>query len=75
MRISEIESKLETMSLPEKLHLMEALWAKLSRHEDSLESPAWHENVLRDRQARVKSGEAVFIDWETSKQQLRDRCK
>jgi len=54
---------------------MEALWTNLSRHEERLESPAWHENVLRERQARVKSGEATFVDWETAKQQLRERLK
>ena len=75
MSFSEIESELETMTLAEKLRLMETLWANLSRHEAGLESPAWHENVLRERQARVKSGEAKFMDWETAKQQLRDRFK
>lgn len=75
MSFLEIESELETMTLPEKLRLMEALWENLRRHEAVLESPAWHESVLRERQARVGSGEAVFMDWETAKQQLRDRLK
>jgi hypothetical protein len=71
----EITLPLDKMTVPEKLRLMEALWADLSRHEESLESPPWHEEVLRDREARVKSGEETFMDWETAKQQLRDRCK
>jgi hypothetical protein len=75
MSISEIESGLEAMTPPDKIRLMEALWKSLSRHEAALESPAWHENVLRERQARVASGEAVFMDWEVAKQQLRDRLK
>lgn len=75
MSFSEIASELETMSLPEKLRLMEALWSNLSRREDGLESPAWHENVLQERQARAKAGAATFMDWETAKQQLRDRLK
>lgn len=75
MSFTEIEAELETMTLPEKLRLMEALWANLSRQEAALESPAWHENVLRERQADVKSGAATFMDWETAKQQLHDRCK
>jgi hypothetical protein len=75
MSLSEIGSELETMTLPEKLRLMEALWVNLSRNEAGLESPAWHENVLRERQDRVKSGDATFMDWETAKQQLRDRLK
>ena len=75
MSFSEIESELETMTLPEKLRLMEALWTNLSRPEAGLESPAWHAEVLRERQARVESGEARFVDWETAKQQLRERMK
>lgn len=75
MSFSQIESELEAMSLPEKLRLMESLWANLSRDETNLESPAWHGDVLRERQSRVKAGESTFMDWESTKQQLRDRFK
>lgn len=75
MSVSEIESEFATMTPPDKIRLMEALWISLSRHEVPFESPAWHGNVLRERQARVQSGEAVFMDWETAKQQLRHRFK
>ena len=61
------------MTLAEKLRVMEMLWADLSRNEAQLESPAWHEEVLREREARVKSGQETFIDWETAKKQLRDK--
>jgi len=64
---------LDKMTIPEKLRLMEALWADLSRHEDEVESPAWHGAVLKEREARVKCGEESFMDWETAKKQLRDR--
>ncbi|MDA1275686.1 MAG: addiction module protein [Verrucomicrobia bacterium] len=75
MSLSEIKSELEAMTVPEKLRLMESLWTDLSRHEENLKSPAWHEQLLRDREARVKSGEERFMDWEAAKQQLRDRFK
>ena len=61
------------MSVAEKLRAMEMLWADLSHNEAQLESPAWHEEVLRDREARIKSGKESFIDWETAKKQLRDK--
>ena len=44
-----------------------------SRDESQLESPAWHEDVLRDREAKIKSGTEKFMDWETAKKQLRDK--
>jgi len=64
---------LDKMTVAEKLRAMEMLWADLSRNEAQLESPAWHEDVLRDREARVKSGKESFMDWETAKKQLRDK--
>ncbi len=71
----DIALPLDQMTLAEKLRVMEALWADLSRNEQQLESPAWHEQVLRERAERVRSGQEDFIDWETTKQQLRDRLK
>jgi len=64
---------LDKMSIAEKLRAMEMLWADLSRNEAQWESPAWHEDVLRDREAKVKSGKESFMDWETAKKQLRDK--
>lgn len=57
---------LSEMTLEEKLAAMEALWDDLSRNPETLESPAWHEDVLRERQGRLASGEASFMDWEQS---------
>jgi len=44
-----------------------------SRNEAQLESPAWHEGVLRDREDKIKSGAEKFMDWEAAKKQLRDK--
>jgi hypothetical protein len=66
---------LHRMSKEEKLRAMEELWADLSRDEAQIESPAWHGEVLRDREAAVQAGRDTFIDWETAKQQLRARQK
>jgi hypothetical protein len=75
MSLSEIESELKTMTVPEKLRLMEVLWADLSRDDEQIQSPRWHEDVLQERAARVKSGKETFMDWQTAKQELRDRLK
>ena len=71
----DITLPLDQMTLAEKLRLMEALWSDLSRNEQQLESPAWHEQVLKERDERVRSGQETFVDWESAKQQLRDRLK
>jgi hypothetical protein len=64
---------LDKMTVAEKLRAMELLWADLSRNDVQLESPAWHEDVLHDREAKIKSGAEKFMDWETAKKQLRDK--
>jgi hypothetical protein len=69
----EVTLPLDKMTVAEKLRAMELLWADLSRNDAQFESPAWHEDVLRDREARVKSGKEAFMDWETAKKQLRDK--
>jgi len=59
------------MTREEKLRVMEELWAELSRDEAQFESPAWHGEVLRQREEAVKSGKETFIDWEVAKKQIR----
>ena len=49
---------------------MEFLWEELSRDEDSFESPAWHEEALRETKASIKSGKTKFIDWDEAKKRI-----
>ena len=46
-----------------------------SRDESQVESPAWHGDVLREREEAVKSGKEVFLDWEEVKERLREITK
>lgn len=64
---------LDQMTTAEKLRAMEALWADLSRNADDFESPAWHADVLRERDQRIAEGKESFVDWEEAKRQLRER--
>lgn len=66
---------LDQMTTAEKLRVMEKLWDDLVRSADSLESPAWHEDVLRERDQRVAEGKETFISWEEAKRQLRERLQ
>lgn len=64
---------LNEMTVTEKLQLMETLWDDLRRNADSLESPVWHREVLEEREQRIATGEAKFIDWDESKSDIRKR--
>ena len=61
------------MTIAEKLSAMEALWQDLSRNADQFESPAWHGEILRERQKRVEEGQETYVDWEAAKVGMRKR--
>lgn len=70
-----VELPLESMTVQEKLVLMERLWDDLSRQPNDVPSPAWHGDILNERIAAVREGRTSFVDWEEAKERLRDRLK
>jgi Putative addiction module component len=62
---------LDEMTLREKLAAMEALWEDLSRTPSAIESPAWHKEVLEQRQNRVAEGKAGYTAWDSAKTDIR----
>ncbi len=67
----EITLPLAQMSTAEKLHVMEQLWTDLTTNEEAFESPAWHGQVLSERDQQLKSGQDHYVDWEVAKRELR----
>ncbi len=65
--------QISQMSREEKLRVLEAIWAELSRDDAQVESPAWHEEVLKETEARVAEGREHIGNWQTAKQELRKR--
>ena len=63
---------LSEMTVAEKLRVMEALWDDLTRR-DECETPAWHLEILREREQREKAGLEPYSDWEEAKERLRQR--
>jgi hypothetical protein len=60
------------MSTADKLQLMEDLWRDLASGPAEIGSPAWHGEVLAERERLTASGEEKFIDWEVAKKQLHE---
>ena len=66
-------SELNMLSIEEKLQVMEAIWQDLSGEEDSVPSPSWHREALRETEQRYKGGKEDIFDWSDAKRDLRKR--
>ena len=62
---------LNEMTTDDKLAIMELLWDDLSRTPEDLHSPAWHAEVLAEREKRIENGETHFSDLEDVEKRLR----
>jgi hypothetical protein len=59
------------LTLAQKIDLMEAIGDDLVKHEQSFESPHWHENILKDREDALRAGKTTVSDWSQAKDRLR----
>ena len=66
---------IETLSVTDKLLLMERLWENLSRCPSDISPPERHGEILAERQAAVREGRTAFADWDAAKDRLRERLK
>lgn len=66
---------LKDMTTAEKLEAMEMLWDDICRNIPDFSSPAWHEQILKEREERLKKGKEKVLDWNQAKKDLRDSIK
>lgn len=64
-------AQISKMSMAERLQAMEQLWDALCRGGGEVSSPAWHADVLAERKARARGGEARFLTLDQLKARLR----
>jgi hypothetical protein len=62
---------IDRMSWEEKLRALEELWDAIAREGDRYESPAWHEQELKETQQRRDAGTEEPMDWAAAKRELR----
>lgn len=66
-----VDIPLSKLTLAQKLNLMEAIWDDLARDEQSIESPPWHEKILKDREKALAAGKVTVSNWEEAKLRIR----
>jgi putative addiction module component (TIGR02574 family) len=59
------------MSVHERLTAMEKIWDSLCHEDNEPESPAWHQDILKERKNRMDSSEAKYLTVE----ELRNRYR
>jgi hypothetical protein len=64
---------LDKMTVADKLRALEEIWSDLQRTPEDVPSPAWHADVLRAREDRVREGISHFGDWTDAKRRIRER--
>lgn len=62
--------EIESLSVTEKLALVDRVWSSLTGSPDSVPSPDWHEEVLEERLQRLESGETTVSPLSEVKERL-----
>lgn len=71
----QVEIPLDKMTVADKLRALEEIWSDLQRTPEDVPSPAWHADVLRAREDRVREGTSHFGDWTEAKRRIRERTR
>ena len=66
---------LETLTVAEKIGLMETLWRDISSDPEDVEVPEWHLRILEERERALANGEDEFIDFDVAMSEIRERIK
>ncbi|MGH8475366.1 MAG: addiction module protein [Methylococcales bacterium] len=67
-----IDIQIEKLTAAEKIQMMESLWDSLCAQPENIQSPAWHSEVLKDREEALGNGSDSFMDWDVAKKHIRN---
>ncbi len=62
--------ELSDLTIVEKISVMENLWEDLCKNANDSLSPAWHEDLLAQREEALAAGDSGFTDWNTAKKKI-----
>ncbi len=65
-----VDIQIESLSVAEKVQLIESVWESLCAHPGDVQSPEWHREVLEERRRRLEDGRATIASWTDAKARL-----
>lgn len=68
--VNAMNIEIESLSVQEKLALVDRIWSSLHTDPDVVPSPEWHAEVLEERLKRLESGEATVSPLSEVKERL-----
>ncbi len=70
MSVTEIKDQLPRLTNAERIDLLNAVWESIDNKDEEIESPAWHGEVLAEREAEIQSGQAKFLSLDELKERF-----
>jgi putative addiction module component (TIGR02574 family) len=64
------QEEIRRLSFPEKVALLETVWAEIATDPSQVEVPQWHKDILDQRDLDLREGQAVALEWEEAKKQI-----
>ena len=65
-----IELQLNTMTVEEKVRLLEQVWDNLCQDSGNVRSPDWHAAILEGRRKALSNGSMPISAWTDAKRRL-----
>jgi hypothetical protein len=65
-----IDLPLNTMSVGEKVQLLEQVWENLCRQSGDIRSPEWHAAILNERKRQMENRMVTVLPWSEAKERL-----
>ena len=65
-----VDIQIDTLSVAEKVQLLESVWQSLCAQPCDVRSPEWHRQVLDERRRRLEDGRATISAWSDVKARL-----
>jgi len=65
-------SEIHNMGIAERLQTMEAIWDSLLHEDTEIESPSWHNDILKKRRKTIEDGNAKLTSLDELKASLKE---